>query len=156
MLINFIRTTKLSIMPKKGSSGSAAYDLYSVENKILRARAATLVSVGIKMEIPPSLFGKIEGRSGMAYRFNVHVGGGVIDSDYRGEIQVILLNNGNKDFHGELSELPMIQYCLLVLAGMAIAQIIFLPRIEISLVETKTLMSTERGENGFGSTDTSK
>ncbi|RWS29453.1 dUTPase-like protein [Leptotrombidium deliense] len=137
MFIYFTRTSRLSILPKKGTSGSAGYDLYSVENKILRANSATLVSVGIKVQIPPSYFGKIESRSGMAYRFNVHVGGGVIDSDYRGEIQIILLNNANTDFQ----------------TGMAVAQIIFLPRLEITLIEKEALQATERGENGFGSTD---
>ncbi|RWS02108.1 dUTPase-like protein, partial [Leptotrombidium deliense] len=76
----------------------AASDLIYSALKIVKAGGTALISTGIKMQIPSPFFGKIEGRSGLAYRCNVHIGGGVIDRDYRGEIQVILVNAGDLDF----------------------------------------------------------
>ncbi|RWS06753.1 dUTPase-like protein [Leptotrombidium deliense] len=101
MAVKFVRTSARSIIPRKATDGSVGFDLFSIQNKVVKAGCTALISTGIKMQIPSPFFGKIEGRSGLAYRCNIHVGGGVIDRDYRGEIQVILVNAGDIDFQGD-------------------------------------------------------
>ncbi|RWS20353.1 deoxyuridine 5'-triphosphate nucleotidohydrolase-like protein [Leptotrombidium deliense] len=125
MVVKFVRTSVRSIIPRKATEGSVGFDLFSIENKIVKAGCTALISTGIKMQIPYPFFGKIEGRSG------------VIDRDYRGEIQVILVNAGDHDFQ--------------VLVGMAIAQIIFMPCSSMTMVEVENLDHSDRGARGFGS-----
>ncbi|RWS21031.1 dUTPase-like protein [Leptotrombidium deliense] len=137
MAVKFIRTSARSIIPRRATAGSVGYDLFSIENKVVKAGSTALISTGIRMQIPSPFYGKIEGRSGLAYRCNVHIGGGVIDRDYRGEIQVILVNAGDIDFQ--------------VMVGMAIAQIIFIPCSNMALVEVENLDHSDRGARGFGS-----
>ncbi|RWS27210.1 DUTPase-like protein [Leptotrombidium deliense] len=151
MPLKIVRSHSRAILPRKATEKSAGYDLYSVENKIVKAKSTALISTGLRMEIPPPFFGKIEGRSGLAYRYNIHVGGGVIDRDYRGEIQVILVNNATIDFHGENYCRIHVLTLIKVLSGMAIAQIIFQPCYNQSFVETTELSQTERNDRGFGS-----
>ncbi|RWS01453.1 deoxyuridine 5'-triphosphate nucleotidohydrolase-like protein, partial [Leptotrombidium deliense] len=122
-----------SIIPRKATDGSVGFDLFSIENKVVKAGCTALISTGIKMQIPSPFFGEIEGRSGLAFRCNIHIGGG-----RRGEIQVILVNAGDLDFQA--------------LVGMAIAQIIFIPCSNMALVEVENLDHSGRGGRGFGST----
>jgi dUTP pyrophosphatase len=132
-----------AVLPAKGSEGAAGYDLYSTEDVILTPGSRHVVPTGISMKIPPTHYGRIAPRSGLAVRHGIDVGAGVVDSDYRGEIMVLLCNNGTRDI--SLS------------SGSRIAQIIFerisSPSFVVQSYSTfKDSDKTSRGTGGFGST----
>jgi dUTP pyrophosphatase len=127
-----------SIIAKKKTSGSAGYDLHSVESKILHPQIVTMVDIGLSFKIPEGYYGRIADRSSMALK-GITVGGGVIDSDYRGCVQVIFNNNSQNQFH--------------INVGDRIAQLIFVKiSEEDELTEVTQLDDTVRGSGGFGST----
>jgi dUTP pyrophosphatase len=124
--------------PTKAESGSAGYDLYSIEEIIVPSKTRRLVSTGISIEFPKRLYARIAPRSGLSVKNNIDIGAGVIDSSYRGEVKVLFINNGDKDY--------------LINIGDKIAQLILEhcanPKIEV----VDELSLSERGESGFGST----
>ena len=85
-------------IPVKGSEYAAGYDLMSVEESVVPAKEKALISTGIAMAIPIGNYGRIAPRSGLAAKNFIDVGAGVIDSDYRGEVKVLLFNFSNTDF----------------------------------------------------------
>lgn len=130
--------TKEARMPEKGSVYSAGYDLYASQAKLIPKKCKALVKIGIAMAIPEGCYGRIAPRSGLAVKKFIDVGAGVIDSDYRGEIRVLLFNFGEEDF--------------VIEEGDRIAQLI-IERIALTkLEEVTTLDETNRGVGGFGST----
>ena len=86
-------------LPVRKTTGSAGYDLYAYESSEIESRRCRKIPTGLKMEIPEGYYGKIESRSSLALD-NLHVEGGVIDSDYRGEVSVILCNNNDNSVKG--------------------------------------------------------
>ena len=130
-----------AIIPSRGSAGAAGYDMSSIEHKTVPARGSVLISTGIRIQIPNDCFGHILPRSGLAVKHGIHVGAGVVDSDYTGIIHVLLFNHKDVDFEVQ----PGDRIAQLVL------QRIYLP--EWKEVNTQEeLTSTERGDAGFGST----
>lgn len=126
-------------LPSSGSHGSAGLDLAASEACSLNPGERRAVSTGVKMALPLGTYGKIEGRSGLAIRNGIIIGGGVIDSDYTGEIKVILINTGNQPF--------------VINKGDRIAQLIIQQHmLNPQFEKVESLPNTERGENGFGST----
>lgn len=129
-------------LPTKGSPGAAGYDVYSTEKVTIPSGERQLVNTGIRMRIPSGLYGRIAPRSGLAVRNGIDIGAGVIDSDYRGEIKVLLINNGKESVAFE--------------SGTRIAQIVF-ERIESPTFypytsdEFDAKDDTTRGSGGFGS-----
>jgi len=127
-------------LPTRVSLGAAGYDLYSTINIIVKARSRALISTGIKLSFSSDHYVRIAPRSGLALKKGIDVGAGVIDSDYRGEIGVILFNHEDVDFD--------------VRKGDRVAQMILTkidtPTIEI-VGDEKDLLTTERGTGGFGS-----
>ena len=79
-------------MPLKNSDGDAAYDLYSVEKAIVGPMCRASISTGLSIEIPRGFYGRVAPRSGLAAKQGIDVMAGVIDSGYRGDIGVILIN----------------------------------------------------------------
>jgi dUTP pyrophosphatase len=137
-----VSITKLeskAIIPTRGSTGAAGYDLYTTEFHILKPGERKLFKTGLSMSIPSGMYGRIAPRSGLAYKKGIDVMAGVIDEDYRGEIGVILINLGQEDVN--------------IIVGDKIAQIIFEFYNQVDFVETNGLDNTQRGEGGFGSTD---
>ena len=129
------------IIPQKQTKGSAAYDLYCYESKFLERGETAAIRTGLGVSIPPHLYGKIESRSSLALNYTVFVLGGIIDSDYRGEIKVILTNQGKDGYYVE--------------KGNRIAQLIFLQHDNIQSTSYEphfSDFSSERGSGGFGST----
>ncbi len=128
--------------PRYATEGSAGMDLYAdIEDKfVLHKNTRTLVSTGISIELPQGYEAQIRPRSGLAAKNGVTVLNtpGTIDSDYRGEIKVILINLSDKDFAIE--------------RGMRIAQMVIAPVTMATITETEVLEETARGEGGFGST----
>jgi dUTP pyrophosphatase len=128
-----------AIIPTRGSSSSAGYDLYSCGNNfVVEPFKNCLINTGISMAIPMGYYGRIAPRSGFSVRTNLIVNAGVIDSDYRGEIKVLLQNPTGTP--------------ITINNGERIAQIIFEKIGHFNLIRVNTLDDTNRGSNGFGST----
>ncbi len=138
-----LRIKKLSPeakIPTKGSVQAAGYDLYAFENCSVPKQGKILVSTGISMAIPEGYYGRVAPRSGLAVKNFIDIGAGVIDSDYRGEVKVLMFNFNNEDFE--------------VKVGDRIAQLIVEKVCPTEVVEVEDLDDTSRGGNGFGSTGT--
>jgi dUTP pyrophosphatase len=126
-------------IPTKGSEHSAGYDLYSCYNALIYPQERMLIKTGIVLEIPEGHYGRIAPRSGLALKNGIDVMAGVIDSDYRGEVGVILYNTDkNIPFHVKI--------------GDRIAQLIIEKYYTFDIQKVETLNLSERGSNGFGST----
>jgi dUTP pyrophosphatase len=129
-------------LPSYQSDGAAGVDLQANESIVIPANSHKLVHTGIKVSIPMGYEGQVRSRSGLALRYAVSVlnSPGTIDSDYRGEICVILINHSKEDFA--------------VKRGDRIAQLVFAPiaRFELVRAVDADMATTKRGEGGFGST----
>jgi len=138
-VVKFKKLYSHSQIPRKGTTGSARYDLYLSESAVVFPKSRVLVSTGIACELLPSTYGQIKSRSSIVYKNAVDVKAGVINSDYRGEIKVLLHNDSNETYH--------------VTTDQAVAQMIFLPLQLAKVVETNDLSRTERSDQGFRSTN---
>ncbi len=129
-------------LPAYKTEGASGMDLMAfIDNTIfLKPKTSTLVPTGLSVAFSKNFEIQIRPRSGLAAKNNISVLNtpGTIDSDYRGEIKVIIFNHGNDDF--------------IINNGDRIAQMILTPVERIELEETKDLPETLRGEGGFGST----
>ena len=129
-------------MPHKGTPGSAAYDIYSAQSISIPPKSQLLIHTKIAIELPDNHYGQLKSRSGLAFKHQIHVQAGVIDSDYRGEVKVLLSNESNIPFQ--------------VTTGSRIAQLLILTLPECMFEETDQLSDTIRNKAGFGSTGTNK
>ena len=139
--IEIVRMRLNAMLPIKKSESSAGYDLFSAANEptIIKGMCGReKIPTGIKISIPKGWYGRIAPRSGLAYELGIDVLAGVIDSDYRGEIEVILMNTGPD--------------AVSIGAKTRIAQLIIERCASFPIVEKTTLVETSRGEGGFGST----
>ena len=84
-------------MPTKGSRMAAGHDIYALEEGIIPAKGQMLVRTGIAVGLPKGTYTRLAARSGMASKNEIAVGGRVIDTDYTGEVKVILRNHGKED-----------------------------------------------------------
>ncbi len=129
-----------AVLPRQAYEGDAGVDLAACEPLTLRPGERGSVSTGIAVEIPDGCAGFVQPRSGLAARHGIAVlnSPGLIDSGYRGEIRVVLLNTDQKeDFE--------------VIPGMRIAQLVVAPVAAVRVVEVDELAVSERGSRGFGS-----
>lgn len=124
-------------LPAYGHAGDAGLDLYSCGHYVIKAGGMTAVPTGIQVAIPEGYAGLIWDKSGISLR-GVHRLAGVIDSGYRGEVRVVLVNLGDEEY--------------VIEKGMKIAQLLIQPVEEVRVVEESELEETPRGEGGFGST----
>ena len=131
------RLSDNAILPRKGTIGSAGYDLYASAECLIPARGKAIVKTDIAMAIPYGYYGRVAPRSSMAVK-HTDIGAGVIDSDYRGEIGIVLFNHSEVD--------------LVVKVHDRVAQIIIEKLGMGVLTEVSELEDTVRGENGYGST----
>lgn len=136
--VKVLKLNEKAVIPKQGSKFSAGSDLYSIEDCILEPNTRKLVSTGISLQFTENVYGRIAPRSGLAFKNGIDVMAGVIDSDYTGEIKVLLYNTSDVKFE--------------IQSGDRIAQIIFESYKQPSFVEVYNLDSTERSSSGFGST----
>jgi dUTP pyrophosphatase len=129
-------------MPRYMSSGSAGMDLYAaVEGDVtIKPGGFELIPTGIHLQLPEGYEGQVRPRSGLAAKNGVTVLNtpGTIDSDYRGEIRVILINLGKEDF--------------VIRRGDRIAQLIVCKYETVELISVSQLSDSERGSGGFGHT----
>lgn len=124
-------------LPSYGHKGDAGLDLFTSVNAVIETGQILSVPTGIKVAIPEGHVGLIWDKSGVSLR-GVHRLAGVIDSGYRGEIKVVLVNLGHQAYSLE--------------KGMKIAQLIIQPVNTVTVTEVRNLGDTPRGEGGFGST----
>lgn len=125
-------------LPKRGSASAAGYDLFASTTLTVHPNSRVLVPTGISIAIPEGTYGRVAPRSGLALKYGIDVGAGVVDSDYRGPLGVVLFNHSERPF--------------LIATGDRIAQIILEKIITPEVVEVEELSETVRGEGGFGST----
>ncbi len=130
--------------PAYETEGAAGVDLIAAlpdtEPLMIAPKGWAAIPTGLVFEIPRGYQGEVRPRSGLALRHAVTVlnAPGTIDSDYRGEVRVLLINFGPEPFT--------------VTRGMRVAQLVFTPALRASLYSVETLGATLRGEGGFGST----
>ncbi len=125
-------------MPERSRPGDAGYDLRCLEAFELAPGGRAKVRTGVAIALPPDVAGLVVPRSGAAARHGLSVvnGPGLIDPNYRGELQVILVNLGSEPFRAE--------------AGDRIAQLLLVPFVAPELRVVEDLDATERGASGFG------
>lgn len=137
-----LRPESANSLPAYMTSHSAGMDLYAelAEDLVLRPGARALVPTGIAIELPDGYEAQIRPRSGLALKHGISLvnSPGTIDTDYRGEIGVIVINHGADPF--------------VIRSGERIAQMVFAPFARASLIEVAELGETARGAGGFGHT----
>lgn len=138
--VKFKRVSESAIIPEMQKEGDACYDLFSVEHRIIEPGTWHTVDTGLQMEIPVYLEARIRPRSGLAMKKGLTIlnSPGTIDSGYRGNIKVILIN------HSKLTQF--------IKTGDRIAQMSFHGRCHVKFEVVEKLNDSERGEGGFGST----
>jgi len=136
--LNFKKLDPKAMLPTRGSVSAAGLDVYSIEAVELPAGDRRLVRTGLAVAIPEGYYGRIAPRSGLATKKGIDVLAGVIDADYRGEIQCLLYNTGD-----QAVELP---------AQTKICQLIIEKVITPAAEWVEELTDTARGAGGFGST----
>jgi dUTP pyrophosphatase len=129
-----------AVVPERAYSGDAGLDLTACERVVLAPGERAVVATGVAVAIPDGYAGFVQPRSGLAARNGITIvnAPGLIDSGYRGEVRVILLNSDRDE-------------AFVVEPGMRVAQLVVLPVPELELVEVDELPTSERGARGFGS-----
>lgn len=126
------------IFPRYAHSGDAGRDLFSCEDYVLKAGKRKTFPLGFKADVPEGYVVHVWDKSGLASKHGIKTMAGVIDSSYRGEYMVVLLNTSDKDY--------------MIKKGDKIAQAV-ITKIEFpKIIEVDELSETSRGEGGFGST----
>jgi dUTP pyrophosphatase len=140
MVLKIKKLNESAIIPAYQSKEAAGFDLHSIEDTVIKPNQRKLIGTGLAFEIEKGFEVQIRPRSGLAYKHGITVlnSPGTIDSDYRGEIKVLLINLGDEEFE--------------IKKGERIAQAVVAPVIQAEIVEVDELSSTERGSGGFGST----
>ena len=142
MDIKVKKITETAVLPTRGSTVAAGYDLYADlrENVEIAAHETKMIGTGLAMEIPEGYFGAVFARSGLAAKESLRPANcvGVVDPDYRGQIMIALHNDG--------------ETVRTVVPGERIAQLVLMPFLAVGFTEVNELDSTIRGNGGFGST----
>ena len=138
MMLSIQRLSAHAILPSRGSKHAAGLDLYAPQAYTLPPGQRVLIPLDISIELPIGTFAHLLPRSGLALKHGIHVGAGVVDSDYRGNVSVLLMNLGAETFE--------------VLPGDRVAQLVVLPCLLMEVNEVSETNASERGAGGFGST----
>ena len=134
-----------AIVPTRGSEFAAGYDLYTTDRYELKPGERHLYNTNISTAMPNGYYGRIAPRSGLAYKKGIDVMAGVIDSDYRGEIGVLLINLSTENWLPELGNDGKPK---------PIAQMIFEQHSEVYFDKVDVLPDSNRGTSGLGHKDT--
>ena len=134
------RVSPLANIPKYQHLGDSGADVCSIINYTLKPFERTIIPTGLVLEVPEGFEMQVRSRSGLAINEGIFVlnSPGTIDSGFRGEIQIILMNISNKNYE--------------ILIGQKIAQIVLKPVYLADFTESNHLIESSRGTNGFGST----
>ena len=137
--IGFVRVFRLSndsIIPTRSTRGAAGYDLYAAQGIIIKPGEQARIPTDLVIELPRNCYGRIADRSSMALR-QLHVTGGVLDNDFRGNVTIILQNNGPNEY--EIQKFDRI--------AQLICERIYTPPV----IEAMHYTATGRMNEGFGS-----
>ncbi len=137
-IVQLLCEVKGDYVPSYSHPGDAGADLCSSVNAMIPARGKALVPTGICISLPEGHVGLVWPRSGLAVKHGLDCGAGVIDSQYRGEIKVLLFNHSDVDHP--------------INKGDRIAQVLIQKIERVAFVQVDALSATARGDNGFGST----
>ena len=135
--IKIRKLTEDAIIPKYAHYGDAGFDLCSIGKYTIGPKEKAVVKTGLQIEIPDGHFGSIRDRSGLAVKHSIHTLAGVVDSGYRGEVKVALINLGEIEF--------------IIREKDRIAQMIIHPYEFCNFREVEDISETSRGDGGFGS-----
>ena len=140
MVLKIKKLNSKAKIPVYQTKEAAGFDLHSIEDIVINPGERRLIRTGLAFEIEFGYEVQIRPRSGLAFKHGITVLNtpGTIDSDYRGEIKVLLINLGENPFE--------------IKKGERIAQAIVAPVIQAKIIEVNELSDTERGSGGFGST----
>lgn len=137
MIIKVKKLKANAILPQMMRAGDAAFDLSACEDVLLKSGKTKIIPTGLALEIPVGFVGNIRDRSGMSAKHALHTLAGIIDSNYRGEIGIVMTNLSQVDYQ--------------IKVGDRVAQML-IQKIEIAdFEEVAELSDTNRGENGFNS-----
>ena len=132
----FVKMSTNTVTPTRATEGSVGLDFYSPADYIIPPHSQLLIPTQIKLQVPLGHYGRLASKSGLAILHQLHVGAGVIDPDYMGEIMILLINTASR-VHP-------------IMKGDPIAQLI-LEKVSIPILrELKELPSTTRGAHGCG------
>ena len=157
MEIKFQKISDFAVCPSRNTETDAGYDLYSTTSYSINPLERKLISTGIKIHIPEGYYGRIAPRSGLAVRKGLDVMAGVIDSGYRGELKVLLVNitpyapskTPYENFFGTFGKIDIKQ-------GDRIAQMIIVPVAQVNFEAVDDFEISGRGEKGYHSRSGSK
>lgn len=142
LTVRIKKVNPLAQIPKQANSDDAGYDLYAVEDAWILPGQRAKIDTGIQISIPAGYYGRVAPRSGLAVKHGIDVLAGVVDSTYRGNVAVVLINlsTGNEDSAFKVS------------AGDRIAQLIIEKCHNVHFDEVReSFEETPRGIGGFGS-----
>lgn len=132
-----VKVTGTGAPPRYASDAAAGADLHAAESLTLAPGERAAVATALQLELPPGHVGLVWPRSGLALKHGIDTLAGVVDSDYRGEVKVVLVNHGREPFR--------------IQPGDRIAQLL-VQRVErVTFVPADALSGTARGTGGFGS-----
>jgi deoxyuridine 5'-triphosphate nucleotidohydrolase len=135
-LLQVKRLSPIATLPTTAYDLAAGYDLYSPVTITIPPWSQVLIKTDIAIRVPTGTYGRLAPRSGLAMK-GIHIGGGVIDESYTGNVGVIMCNMSDTPFD--------------VIQGSKICQLILEQIRKVEILEVDTLMETERGDKGFGS-----
>ncbi len=138
MQIKFKKLDSRAVSPNYAHSFDAGMDLFCLENISISPNERVQVNTGIAMEIPEGFVGLIWDKSGISHKGGLKTLGGVVDSEYRGEIKIGIINLSQEVYNFE--------------AGQKVAQMLIQKVEQVELMESEELSDTVRGEGAFGST----
>ena len=132
--LQIVKISPKAVVPTEATKYSIGLDLYSPGSYLIHPKGQVLIPIQIKLGIPPGYYGRITSKSGLAIQHRIHVGAGVIDPDYTGEIKVLLINDAKHNYQ--------------VNQGDPIAQLI-LEKASIPILrQVEELPTTGSGERG--------
>ena len=138
--MEFVKTHKDAVLPKRAHASDSGYDLTSVESVAIPPNGSVVVPVGLTLGyLQPGWWFRIEPRSGLGFKKGLQPHLGIIDNGYRGDLGVKLYNFSDQDW-----VLP---------AGSKIAQLVLYPHITANVSWAEEVTEADRGDAGFGSTD---
>ena len=137
-MLQVVRLSDTAVIPSRGSKHAAGYDLSASVTVTIKPGNKSLVSTDLAFKIPNGHYGRVAPRSGFSWKQHTHIGAGVIDSDYRGHVRILVFNLGPEE--------------VVVQQGDRIAQLILEKISTPPIIEVSSLDDTERGDGGFGST----
>ena len=137
MIVRFKKLSDSAVIPSYSRSGDAGLDLVSDESLVLKPGERRAVGTGVACEIPQGFVGLFWDRGGWSLKHGLHTLAGVLDSNYRGELKVVLKNLGDDE--------------IVISKGDRIAQLLVQPVQTVTPIIVEELSDTSRGGKGFGS-----